>query len=115
MADDLKSLLHKRETLMTELEGLNTAIAAKQQEARKESIEKIKRLMEEAGLSPADFGQVKTTTSTSSTRSTKGRKVPAKYKNPATGETWSGRGIKPKWLQEALKTGKSIDDFAIKA
>jgi DNA-binding protein H-NS len=115
MADDLKTLLDKRETLRAEIEKLDTAIAEKQQEARKESIEKIKRLMEEAGLSPTDFGQVRVAPASGSTRSTKGRKVPAKYRNPATGESWSGRGIKPKWLQEALKTGKSIEDFAIKA
>jgi DNA-binding protein H-NS len=42
----------------------------------------------------------------------KGRKVPAKYKGPG-GETWAGRGARPRWLVAALKEGKKIEDFAI--
>jgi len=44
--------------------------------------------------------------------SLKGRKVPPKYRN-RSGETWAGRGAKPKWLVEALKKGKKMDDFLI--
>jgi DNA-binding protein H-NS len=44
--------------------------------------------------------------------SLKGRKVPPKYRSP-DGETWAGRGAKPKWLVEALKKGKRMDDFLI--
>lgn len=40
--------------------------------------------------------------------------VPAKYKNPATGETWSGRGRAPRWLTDAIAKGKSKDAFLIK-
>jgi DNA-binding protein H-NS len=29
------------------------------------------------------------------------------------GETWSGRGRKPKWLVAKLDKGKKITDFAI--
>jgi DNA-binding protein H-NS len=41
-------------------------------------------------------------------------KVFPKYQNPAVpAETWSGRGKQPRWLVSALKTGKSIEEFAI--
>lgn len=40
--------------------------------------------------------------------------VHPKYRNlNAPYETWSGRGKQPKWLTEALRTGRSIDDFLI--
>jgi DNA-binding protein H-NS len=42
----------------------------------------------------------------------RGRKVPPKYRSP-DGETWAGRGAKPRWLVEALKKGKKMDDFLI--
>jgi hypothetical protein len=42
----------------------------------------------------------------------KGTKVPPKYRSPS-GETWAGRGVKPKWMVEALKSGKKLDDFLI--
>ena len=40
-------------------------------------------------------------------------KVVAKYRNPADGSTWSGRGLKPKWLLAALEAGQSQDDYLI--
>ena len=43
----------------------------------------------------------------------KGSKVPPKYRSPS-GETWAGRGARPRWLVEAMKKGKKADDFLIK-
>ena len=42
----------------------------------------------------------------------KGKKVPPKYRGPS-GETWAGRGARPRWLVAAMKGGKKIDDFLI--
>ena len=42
----------------------------------------------------------------------KGMKVPPKYRGPS-GETWAGRGAKPRWLVDAIKRGKKLDDFLI--
>jgi DNA-binding protein H-NS len=42
--------------------------------------------------------------------------VAPKYRNPENpAETWAGRGLKPRWLQAALKSGTKIDDFLIAA
>src|ERR1700745_2923661 len=45
-------------------------------------------------------------------RPLKGKKVPPKYRGPS-GETWAGRGAKPRWLVAAIKDGKKLDDFLI--
>src|ERR1700709_2013274 len=38
-----------------------------------------------------------------------------KYQNPnEPSETWSGRGKQPRWLAAALKTGHSIEEYAIR-
>src|SRR5262249_40696113 len=42
----------------------------------------------------------------------KGKKVPPKYRGPS-GETWAGRGVRPRWLVAAIKGGKKLDDFLI--
>jgi DNA-binding protein H-NS len=42
----------------------------------------------------------------------RGRKVPPKYRSPS-GDTWAGRGAKPRWLVAAIKEGKKLDDFLI--
>lgn len=40
--------------------------------------------------------------------------VAPKYANPAdSSQTWSGRGRKPRWMEAALKAGKSVDDLTI--
>ena len=42
----------------------------------------------------------------------KGRKVPPKYRS-RSGETWAGRGAKPRWLVDAIKGGRKLEDFLI--
>jgi DNA-binding protein H-NS len=42
----------------------------------------------------------------------KGKKVPPKYRS-RSGETWAGRGAKPRWLVDAIKGGRKLDDFLI--
>ena len=39
--------------------------------------------------------------------------VAAKYRGP-NGETWSGRGLMPRWLSALVSQGKTRDDFLIK-
>jgi DNA-binding protein H-NS len=42
--------------------------------------------------------------------------VAPKYRNPDNrAETWAGRGLKPRWLAAALKSGKKLEHFAIAA
>jgi DNA-binding protein H-NS len=42
--------------------------------------------------------------------------VQQKYCNPDNpGETWSGRGRKPKWVEDALSKGRSLPDLTISA
>ena len=41
-------------------------------------------------------------------RRSKGEKVAPKYRNPETGDTWTGRGREPGWIK-----GKNRDDFAL--
>jgi DNA-binding protein H-NS len=39
--------------------------------------------------------------------------VPVKFRDDV-GNTWTGRGNRPRWLVAALSSGKKIDDFAVK-
>jgi DNA-binding protein H-NS len=46
----------------------------------------------------------------------RGDKAPVapKYRNPENpSETWAGRGLRPRWLSAALKSGKKLDEFLI--
>jgi DNA-binding protein H-NS len=44
--------------------------------------------------------------------SMKGRKVAPKFRGPG-GETWAGRGARPRWLAALLKQGHKLEEFAI--
>lgn len=43
----------------------------------------------------------------------KGVKVPPKYRHPASGQTWTGRGIVPKWMAAEIAQGRKREDFLI--
>jgi DNA-binding protein H-NS len=94
--------------LLAQKAALEKQIADAQREERGAAIAKVKALMAEYGLSLADLG----TRSAAAPRKASG-KVAAKYRNPATGDTWSGRGLKPNWLKAALESGRKIEDFAV--
>jgi len=42
----------------------------------------------------------------------RGKKVPPKYRSPS-GDTWAGRGARPRWLVAAIKGGTKLDEFLI--
>lgn len=44
--------------------------------------------------------------------SQKGAKVAAKYRGP-NGESWSGRGLMPRWLAAQVAAGKPKENFAV--
>ncbi|MDP1899647.1 MAG: H-NS histone family protein [Rubrivivax sp.] len=94
--------------LLAQKAALEKQIAEVQRSQRSEAIGRVKALMAEYGLTLADIGSKPA----AAPGQTKG-KVAAKYRNPATGDTWSGRGLKPKWLSAALAAGRQISDFAL--
>lgn len=40
------------------------------------------------------------------------RKIAIRYRDD-NGNTWTGRGSKPRWLAEALETGAALEQFAV--
>jgi DNA-binding protein H-NS len=97
----LQDLLDRKAALEREIE------ATRRQE-KTEAIAKVKALMQEYGLTAADLN----TKGAPKASGGKGNKVAVKYRNKATGDTWTGRGLQPKWLKAALAAGRKIDEFA---
>jgi DNA-binding protein H-NS len=98
--------------LIAQKAALEQQIAAARREARAGAIAQIKSLMAEHGLTLADLGG-KAPASTPVKAARKGGKVPPKYRDPATGTTWSGRGLQPNWLKAALANGRKLSDFLV--
>ena len=95
--------------LIAQKEALEREIERTKQQDRSEAIAKVRALMDEYGLSVTDLSA----RGAAKPRAGKGNKVAAKYRNTATGETWSGRGLQPKWLKAALASGHKLADFAV--
>lgn len=72
-------------------------------------IAKIQELMDEYGLIPEDLGR-----SQKVLRGAGKAKPPPKYRNPGTGETWSGRGKPPHWISTADADGSGRDSLLIR-
>ena len=94
--------------LLAQRAALEQQIAETQERERSDAVAKVKSLMQEYGLSVADL-----TSRAAKAPGAKASKVAAKYRNQATGETWSGRGLQPKWLKAAISGGAKLEDFVI--
>ena len=90
--------------LLTQRAEIERKIADAQREERATAIGKVKALMAEFGLSAADLAGK----SVAARAGKPTGKVAPKYRNKATGETWTGRGLQPKWLKAAIAGGAKI-------
>lgn len=95
--------------LLAQKEALEREIESTKKHHRAEAIAKVRSMMAEYGLTAADLAGK----SAGKSATTKGGKVAVKYRNAATGDTWSGRGLQPKWLKAALAAGRRIEDFSV--
>jgi len=93
--------------LLAQKAALEKQIAQTQRDDRERAIAQVKTLMAEYGLTAADLKARR------GAKAGSGNKVAAKYRDKATGDSWSGRGLQPRWLKAALATGKKLSDFAI--
>lgn len=87
--------------LLAQKEALEQKIAAIKKEERSNAIAQARALIEAFDLSADELFSAKKPKATRAT-------VAPKYRNPQTGETWTGRGRAPKWLE-----GKDRTVFAI--
>lgn len=89
--------------LVAQKEAIEAQIAETIKAEKKAAISQVKALIAEYGLTAGDIF-------TAEKKAHKGDKglAAAKYRDPETGETWSGRGRTPKWL-----AGKNRDDFKL--
>jgi DNA-binding protein H-NS len=75
------------------------------------TVEEIKAKMTAFGITVADLeGGKNRPRKPGATKSA--NPAPAKYRGP-NGETWSGRGLMPRWLAALVAQGQSKDSFAI--
>jgi DNA-binding protein H-NS len=94
------------------------------------AVQKVRQLMDKLGVTLADMGNAAPSARGpagkgrgKSTGKSVGKKsarkngaktpVPIRYRDPETGNTWTGRGRPPVWLAERIKAGKTKEQYLI--
>lgn len=95
-------------TTYKELMAQANELMRQAEEARQQEvagvIKEIRATMAEYGISVDDLR-------TGEKKRASGKSAAIAYRNPATGETWSGRGRAPRWLTDAVAAGKPKESF----
>ena len=85
-------------------------IKDRQQQELKKARDQILAIAQEVGVSIEDL----IVSSSGKPRGNTGTKAQPRYENPAdNSQTWSGRGRQPRWIVEALNSGKTLEDLKI--
>jgi DNA-binding protein H-NS len=99
--------------LLAQKAELERQIAEQQRTERAAAVAQVRELMNQFGLTLADIGPRAGTAAPAAPAAPRA-KVAVKYRDTATGQTWSGRGLQPNWLKAALAQGRRLDDFLVR-
>lgn len=98
---------------------IKTLIAEKEKTKRAELVAEFQKRAEDAGIAIADILPLFPSAPVQHAEKPKGRGtgkrgvVAPKYRNPADGTTWSGRGRQPAWVQALIANGGRLEDVLI--
>jgi DNA-binding protein H-NS len=95
--------------ILSQIESLKHQAEEARKQELSSAIAEIKRIMAQFGISPADLGFG----GRAGKAKGKGSSVAAKYRDPVSGKTWSGRGRRPAWAVALEAAGKSLDSCKI--
>jgi DNA-binding protein H-NS len=115
------STLNELQQQITQAEArvneLREKLAEQKNQQRGQAIASAKELIKTHQLSAADLGLTgKKSAPRRNERSSSDKRsaVAAKYKDPSSGKTWTGRGKTPNWLAANISAGHNKQDYLIK-
>lgn len=85
---------------------------AKRESGKKELMDEFRARAEALGLSLGELAAGSSKPGGPPGKGSPAQSPAVKYRNPETGETWSGRGRAPKWLTLAEQQGRGREEFA---
>lgn len=98
--------MHEIRDLMAQKTALDDELRSRKAEV----VALIRQMMAAAGVTLADLGGVQPAAMTTPTGQPR---RPVKYRDDA-GNTWTGIGQRPRWVQKALAAGRALNDFAVR-
>lgn len=85
--------------LVQQREALEKQIAEARHRETSDAVSQVLALIAEFGLTQQDIFPSGKSGATKTGATKTGAKVAPKYRNPATQDTWTGRGKAPKWIE----------------
>lgn len=85
--------------LLKQREALEQQISEARRRELSDAVSQVRALVAEYGLTAQDVFPAGKAAGKAGRSSTAGTKVAPKYRDPATGQTWTGRGKAPRWIQ----------------
>jgi len=92
-----KELLQQREALERQINEVRASENA-------DAIAKVRSLVADFDLTQEDVFPTRKTRGAKAEKTAPKNKVAAKYRNPMTGDTWTGRGKPPRWIANQERT-----------
>ena len=94
------------EELQAKIADLQAQAAKVKEEEKQQAIDMARTMISAYGITAKDLGLDKA--HKVKTGPKPGNKVAAKYRDPASGATWSGRGKTPRWINGADRSQYAI-------
>ena len=94
------------EELQAKIADLQAQAARVKEEEKQQAIDMARTMISAYGITAKDLGLDKAPKVKTGPKP--GNKVAAKYRDPASGATWSGRGKTPRWINGADRSQYAI-------
>ena len=112
----MSDLIQQAAQLRAQADALEAQAAEQKNAARAGVLAQLKATIAEHGFSASDLGlkagKAGRPTKGGRAHPSAGKKVEPKYKD-AQGNSWTGRGVKPRWLSLAIANGATLQSFAV--
>jgi len=94
------------EELQAKIADLQAQAARVKEEEKQQAIDMARTMISAYGITAKDLGLDKAPKGKTGPKA--GNKIAAKYRDPASGATWSGRGKTPRWINGADRSQYAI-------
>jgi len=94
------------EEIQSKIEELKAQAEIVKREEKQQAIDMARAMIQSFGITAKDLGLDKSPKAKSGPKP--GNKVAAKYRDPQSGATWSGRGKTPNWINGADRSVYAI-------
>ncbi len=112
----MNDLIKQAADLRAQAAALEAQAELQKNAVRTDVLNQVKALVAEHGFTATDLGlkagKPGRPAKLGRSHPSAGKKVDPKFKD-TNGNTWTGRGVKPRWLSSALANGATLQSFAI--